>query len=155
MTDPIDAERALAEMHSRREQVIGSNLVPNWFWMSIAALMVTFVAAVESHRGWLVATGSAIYVLGLAALIGTVARRARVQVRTELLGVRGALAIAGFTVTLVAAGVGLGLALDAAGVPWPATIACLPVAAGLVFGGPRLMAYLRRLMLSRPLAGSR
>ena len=155
MRDPIDAELALAEVRARREQVIVSNLVPDWFWVAIAALMPAFVAAVESDRTWLVATGTVVYVVGLAALIVSVVRRARVQVRPELLGARGGLAIAGFTLVLVAAGVGFGLALDAAGVPWPATIACLPVAAGLAFGGPRLMAYLRRLMLSRPLAGSR
>ena len=155
MRDPIDAELALAEVRARREQVIVSNLVPDWFWVAIAALMLAFVAAMESDRTWLVATGTVIYVVGLAALIVSVVRRARVQVRPELLGARGGLAIAGFTPVLVAAGVALGLALDAAGIPWPATIACLPVAAGLAFGGPRLMAYLRRLMLSRPLAGSR
>jgi hypothetical protein len=82
-------------------------------------------------------------------------RRARVQVRPELLGVRGGLAIAGFTLVLVAVGIGLGFTLDALGVPWSATIGCLPVAAGLAIGGPRLMSYLRRLMLSRPLTGSR
>lgn len=152
---PIDAELALAEVQARREQVVDTNLVPTWFWPSIGGLMVLFVACVESGRPWLVATGSAGYAIGLAIVIVAVVRRARVQVHPELIGVQGGLAIAGFTVALVAVGLGLGFTLEAAGVPWPATIGCLPVAAGLAFGGPRLMAYLRRLMLSRPLAGER
>ncbi|GIF25671.1 hypothetical protein BJ973_003950 [Actinoplanes tereljensis] len=152
---PIDAELALAEIRIRREQVVGANLVPAWFWVAIGGLMVMFVAAVESARPVFVAVGSVVYALGLAGLILAVVRRGRVQVRPSLIGARGALAIAGFTLVLVAAGVGLGLLLEAAGAGWPATIGCVPVAIGLAAGGPLLMSYLRRVMLSRPLAGSR
>ena len=157
MTDipPIDAELALAEVQARREQVVDNNLVPSWFWLSLGGLMVLFVAAVESSAPWLVVVGSVGYAAGLAGLIVAVVRRGRVQVRPELLGVRGGLAIAAFALGLVALGVGLGFALDALGVPWPATLGCLPVAAGLAAGGPRLMSHLRGLMLSRPLAGRR
>lgn len=153
--DPIDAELALAEVRARRSQVIGANLVPGWFWPSIAVLLLLFVGAVESGRPWLVAIGSITYAVGLAALILSLVLRSRVQVRNDLLGVRGAVAIAVFTLVLVAAGVGLGFTLEALGVPAPAVVACVPVAAGLAFGGPVLMSYLRKLMLARPLAGSR
>lgn len=152
---PVDAELALAEVRARREQVVTANLVPSWFWSSIGVLMLVFVAAVESHRPAVVAVGSVVYGLGLATTILLVVRHARVQVRPELLGARGGLAIASFTAVLVGIGVGLGLALEAAGVPWPATLACAPVALGMAIGGPMLMSYLRRVMLSRPLAGGR
>ncbi|WP_433824755.1 hypothetical protein ACQP2E_21675 [Actinoplanes sp. CA-015351] len=151
---PIDAELALAEIQLRRAQVVDTNLVPRWFWFSIAALMVAFVAAVESGVTWIVATGSIVYALGICALIIAMVRHARVQVRTGLLGLRGGLAIAGFTLVLVAAGIGLGFALEALGVPFPATLGCVPVALGLAVGGPALMSHLRRIMLARPLAGS-
>ncbi|SNY42879.1 hypothetical protein [Paractinoplanes atraurantiacus] len=153
--DPIDAELALAEVRIRRDQVVSSTLVPTWFWLAIGALMLLFVASIESRIPWLIATGSALYGLGLAAAIGVVAFRSRVQVRNALLGLRGAVAITVFALTLVAIGLGLGFALEALGAPHPATIAMAPVALGTAFGGPRLMAYLRRLMLSRPLAGAR
>ncbi|MEU8818974.1 hypothetical protein [Actinoplanes sp. NPDC048796] len=153
--DPIDAELALAEVRIRRDQVVTSTLVPTWFWPTVGALMLLFVAAVESGVPWLIATGSALYGAGLSAVIGVVAFRSRVQVRNALLGPRGALAIAGFALTLVALGLGLAFTLQALGLPHPATIAAVPVALGMTFGGPRLMAYLRRLMLSRPLAGAR
>ena len=150
---PVEAELALAEVHARRAQVVGSDLVPTWYWPSIGVLMLLFVAAVESQRPLLVAAGSVLYALGLSSLIIVVVRRARVQVRQDLLGIRGGLAIAAFALCLVALGIGLGFTLQALGVPRPATIACVPVAAALTLGGPRLMAHLRRLMLSRPLAG--
>ncbi|MEU4422860.1 hypothetical protein AB0F81_19705 [Actinoplanes sp. NPDC024001] len=150
---PIDAELALAEMQARRAQVVDSNLVPSWFWFSIGGLMVLFVAAVESEIGWLVATGSVVYALSLSALILAMVRKAKVQVRPDLLGVRGGLAIAAFTLSLVALGLVLGFLLEELGVPMPGTLACVPVALGLAAGGPLLMTHLRRLMLSRPLAG--
>jgi hypothetical protein len=91
----------------------------------------------------------------LGAVILALVRKARVQVRQTLIGTRGIATILGFAAVLVAAGVGLGFTLEALSVPYPATLAILPVALGLVLGGPRLMSHLRKLMLSRPLAGSR
>ncbi|KHD78220.1 hypothetical protein MB27_06220 [Actinoplanes utahensis] len=152
---PIDAEIALAEMRARREQVVETSLTPAWYWPAIGVLMVLFVASVESRIGWVIAIGSILYALGLSAVIIAVVRKARVQVRQDLMGVRGALAIAAFALALVAVGLALGFTLAALSVPFPATLACLPVAAGLVIGGRYLMSYLRRLMLSRPLASSR
>ncbi|HWS35640.1 MAG TPA: hypothetical protein VN408_23230 [Actinoplanes sp.] len=150
-----DAERALAEMHARRAQVVETGLVPQWYWAAVGGLMILFVVAIESGIPWLIATGSIAYALGLGAMIALVVRKAQVQVRYELLGARGILTIVGFAAVLIAVGLALGFALDSQGVPFPATLAMLPVAAGMTLGGPRLMAHLRTLMLSRPLAGSR
>jgi hypothetical protein len=147
---PIDAELALAEVAARRDQVIRGNLVPTWYWSAISVLMVLFVAGIESERPWLIALTSITYALGIATVVGLVALRVKAKVRPELLGLRGAAAIAGFTLALVLLGNALGFTLDAIDVPFPATIACAAVGAGLVAGGPRLMAYLHRLMLSRP-----
>jgi hypothetical protein len=152
---PIDAELALAEMRARREQVVDTNLVPTWFWVSVSALMLLFVAAIETRVGWVIAVATLGYTLGLGAVILALVRKARVQVRQTLIGTRGIATILGFATFLVAAGVGMGFALEALEVPFPATLAMLPVAAGLTLGGPLLMAHLRKLMLSRPLAGSR
>ncbi|MEU4626632.1 hypothetical protein AB0G04_42445 [Actinoplanes sp. NPDC023801] len=152
---PIDAELALAEMRARREQVVDTNLVPTWFWVSVSVLMLLFVAAVETRIGWVIAVATLVYTLGLGAVIMALVRKSRVQVRQTLIGPRGIATILGFAAGLVAVGVGLGFALEALSVPYPATLAILPVAAAMTFGGPRLMSHLRKLMLSRPLAGSR
>ena len=153
--DPIDAELALAEVRARRSQVIDANTIPDWFWSALGVLIVLFVAAVESRRPWLIAIGSSVYAIGLTTTLLLVIRQNRVQVRPALIGASGLAAIMGFTIALVAIGVGLGLRLEAAGVRWPATISVVPVAIGLAAGGPLLMRYLRRLMRSRPLAGDR
>ncbi|GIE83000.1 hypothetical protein Aph02nite_89500 [Actinoplanes philippinensis] len=152
---PTDAEFALAEVQARREQVVDTNLVPTWFWPSVGGLMLLFVGAMETGVSWVMAVGTIVYTLGLAAVILAVVRKARVQVRFELLGARGIGAILGFAAVLVVIGVGLGFGLEALSVPFPALLATLPVSVGLTVGGPALMSYLRRLMLSRPLAGSR
>ncbi|MFC4072623.1 hypothetical protein [Actinoplanes subglobosus] len=152
---PVDAELALAEVRARREQVVDTNLVPRWFWPAIGGLMLLFIGAVESGIGWVIAVGTIGYVLGLGAVIVAVVRRTRVQVRFGLLGGRGVGAILGFAAGLTALGVALGFLLEALSAPFPALLAAVPVAAGLAVGGPLLMSYLRRLMLSRPLAGSR
>lgn len=152
---PLDAELALAEMQARRAQVVDTNLVPRWFWPAVGGLMILFVAAIESETLWLIAVGTIAYPLGLGVVITLVVRRARVQVRSVLLGARGVLAILGFAGVLIGIGLALGFVLDAQRVPFPATLAMLPVAAGMALGGPPLTSYLRRLMLSRPLAGDR
>lgn len=152
---PIDAELALAEMRARREQVVDTNLVPDWFWRATGALMLAFAAAMESGLAWLMAVGALVFTLGVGAALLALFRRSRLQVRQDLLGAWGILAIVAFSLVLTAVGVGLGLTLEAMSVPFPAALGVLPVAAGLAFGGPALMSYLRKLMLSRPLAGSR
>jgi amino acid transporter len=152
---PIDAELALAEMRARREQVVDTILVPTWFWVSVSVLMLLFVAAIETRIGWMIAIATLVYTLGLCVLILALVRKVRAQVRQTLIGARGMASILGFAAVLVAAGVGLGFTLEALAVPFPATLAVLPVAVCLTFGGPLLMSHLRKLMLSRPLAGSR
>ncbi|SDT32771.1 hypothetical protein [Actinoplanes derwentensis] len=152
---PNDAALALAEMQARREQVVDTNLVPNWFWSAVGVLMILFVAAIESEIPWLIAVGSMTYALGLGAVIIAVVRKAKVQVRYELIGPRGILTILGFAAVLIALGLALGFTLDARDVPFAATVAIVPVAVGMALGGPRLMSHLRGLMLSRPLAGTR
>jgi hypothetical protein len=153
--DPIDAELALAEVRARRSQVIDANTIPDWFWSALGVLIVLFVAAVESRRPWWIGIGSSVYAIGLTTTLLLVIRQNRVQLRPALIGASGLAAIMGFTLALVAIGVGLGLRLDAAGFRWPATISVIPVAIGLAAGGPLLMRHLRRLMRSRPLAGDR
>ena len=155
MIPAADAERALAEVQARRDQAVTGAMLPGWYWPSLGVLIVVFVASIESRTQWIVIAGSVFYAAALGALLAVIIGRARLQVRNHLIGLRGGLAIAGFTIMLVAIGVGLGLLLEAQGLRWPATIACAPVALGLAFGGPVLMRYLRRMMLSRPMGGDR
>lgn len=151
----VEAAQALSEVHRRREQVVTGTLVPDWYWTALGAAMLVFIAAVDSGRGWAVGIGTLVFVASLAALVGYVASRQRVQVRNELIGLRGGLAIGGFAVTLVAITLGLSFGLAAAGLPYAATAGGVVTAVGMAVGGPRLMRYLRTLMTSRPIGGRR
>ncbi|TDB98563.1 hypothetical protein E1091_07670 [Micromonospora fluostatini] len=89
------------------------------------------------------------------ALVTRVALRHRAQVRNDLLGVRGGLAIVGYVLALVVLGLGSGFAADAAGLPWPATIGAGVTGLTMALSGHRLMGYLRSVMSARPIGGGR
>jgi hypothetical protein len=155
MTTPSDAQRALAEVRARREQVVNGPLLPPWYWSALGALMLVFVGGVESKIPWAVGVGVAVFAVGLVALVLGVVRRTPVQVHRSLLGARGVLTIVGYALALSAIGVGLGLGLQTAGVQRPATIGIGAVAVLLAATGPLLMRHLRRLMSARPVGGAR
>ncbi|KXK63505.1 hypothetical protein AWW66_02910 [Micromonospora rosaria] len=152
---PTAAADALTEIRNRRDQAIDATLVPGWYWPAVGGLMVAFTAAVETARPWVVAVGSVGYALGLGALVTRVALRHRAQVRNDLLGVRGGLAIVGYVLTLVALGLGSGFAADAAGLSWPATIGAGATGLTMALSGHRLTGYLRSVMSARPIGGGR
>jgi hypothetical protein len=152
---PVDAELALAEVRARRDQVVTGSLIPAWYWATLGVTLVGFVACVESGRPWLIAVGTLVYVAAICGVVAVVATGQQAQVRNELLGLHGGLAIAGFVLVHVGGGLALGFLLDALGVPWPATIGVVPVAVSMAVCGPLLMRHLRRVMLARPLGGDR
>lgn len=148
-----EAAEALSEIQARRAQVVAGTLVPGWFWAAVGAAMAVFIAAVDSGRPWVTAVGTVVFVVGLGVSLGHVLTRQRAQVHTELLGLRGALAIVGFTVALVGLALCLSFGLAAFGVRSATTIGGLATAVGMVLGGPRLMSYLRTVMITRPIGG--
>ncbi|MEU5941516.1 hypothetical protein ABZ807_20550 [Micromonospora sp. NPDC047548] len=152
---PAAAADALAEIHARRDQAVTAALVPGWYWPALGGLMVAFTAAVETHRPWVVAVGSVGYALGLGALVARVALRHRAQVRNSLIGVRGAVAIVGYALGLVALGLVTGFAAESAGLAWPATIGAAATAGAMTATGQSLMGYLRGVMTARPIGGGR
>ncbi|WBB66928.1 hypothetical protein [Micromonospora sp. WMMD812] len=152
---PAAAADALAEIHARRDQAISATLVPAWYWPALGVLIVAFTAAVETERPWLVAAGSVGYAIGLSALVAWVALRHRAQVRTSLLGIRGAAVILVYVLGLVALGLVTGFAAESAGLGWPATLGTAATAGAMTATGQPLMRYLRRVMISRPIGGGR
>lgn len=149
-----DAARALDEIRAGRDRVIATDLIPDWYWPALGGLILMFVASVESNRLWITIPGSILFAAGMGAVVGALVQGQRVAVRSELLGRRGALLIAGFAVGLVAVGLGLAFALSATGFGWPATVAAAVVAGLLIAGGPVLIRRLRRLMRARPVGGA-
>jgi hypothetical protein len=148
---PDEAARALTEIRQRQEQVIKLAIIPTWYWWAIAVLMVGFSAAVDSHRPLAVGIGTSLFVIGVLTATGRVVigglRRA--QLRNELLGPIGVLAILGFVATILAVSLPTAFAFKAAGVRYPATLSVLVGAVVMVVGGPLLTRFLQRIMLAK------
>jgi hypothetical protein len=151
--DPVpadEASRALSEIGRRQEQVIELNTIPTWFWWAVAGLMLEMAAAVDSHRPVLVGVGTAVFVAGILGVVGgvVVGQLRHAKARDDLLGPAGVLAILAFVALVLAVALPTAFAVRAAGLPYPGTWGTLPGAVLLVAGGPVLMRYLRRVMLS-------
>lgn len=148
---PDEAARSLAEVRERQSRALAAGLIPRWYWWAIALLITLFCAGIESERPALIAATVVVFVLGVATAVFIVVTRAKAQMRHDLLGPRFAVAIAGFVLGAVAVTLGVALALQAADVGYPATLASLVNVAILVIGGPILMRKLHALAAARTL----
>ncbi|MEV0134976.1 hypothetical protein AB0H83_41805 [Dactylosporangium sp. NPDC050688] len=143
---PNEAAAALEQVRLHQEQVFITPPFPGWFWPGLGALNVAFTAAVETGHPAMVATGAVAFAAGLGAIIVVSIRKRPLQLRNDLLGARGGLAIGGFVAALVALGIGLAFALRAAGAPMPGTVANVAVAVAMALLGPLLGRRLQRIM---------
>ena len=154
--EPADAARALSEIGRRREQVIRRTAIPRWYWWAIAVLEIAFAADADySRRGALFWAGNALLAAGMLAVNGLLlSRQSRGPALSpdlvapdsgpRLLAGSVALwpAVAGVTL-------GTGLGLEAARVPYPATIAVTVTAVVFVAGGQLLVRHETAAMLRR------
>jgi hypothetical protein len=153
--EPADAARALSEIGRRREQVIRRTAVPSWYWWAIAVLSIAFAADQESQRGALFWAGAALFAVGMLAVNGlALSRQFRgAPPRPDLVApgsvprMLAGQAALGAVVTGVVLATKLGL--EAAGVPYPGTIAVAVGTAVLVAGGQMLMRYGIALLVRR------
>jgi hypothetical protein len=145
---PEEAIEALHEIRHRREQVVAVATVPAWYWRTIAVLMVGFAFLVDTHRPW-VGIGTAVFVIAVLAATGRVviAGVLRAQLRNDLMGPLGVLAILAFVAAVLAVSLPTAFALQAAGVRYAATLGVLAGAVLMAVGGPMLTRYLHRVML--------
>lgn len=154
---PDEAARALDEIDQRTDQVITKTLIPRWFWWVIAGLIVGLSAAVESREPLVIGIGTGLFVLGVVGATGwTVLGTLRhAQLRNDLLGPAGALAILGFVAVVLAVTLPTAFILEAAGMRYPATLSTVLGGVIMVVGGPVLMRFLRQIMLTHRTAGQR
>jgi hypothetical protein len=154
---PEEAAQALHEIGHRQEQVIRLAVIPRWYWWAIAAMMVGFTAAVDSHRPLAIGIGTSVFVIGVLLTTGIVVvggiRRA--QVRGDLLSPIGVLAILGLVAVVLGVSLPTAFALQAAGVSHPATLGVLLGALVMVIGEPILTRFLRRVMLANRIGNRR
>jgi hypothetical protein len=147
--DADEAAQALAEIQRRQRQVIDQAAVPGWYWWAVGALMVVLAVGVDTRTHAVLGGAIAVFVIGLLSATGVVVSGQFLQarLRNELLDGRGVVAILGFVALIVGCTLGLAFGLRAAGVPYPATLACAAGGTALGLGGPVLMRTLRRIML--------
>ena len=146
---PAEAAEALAEIRARQQQVIDVATVPGWYWWAVGALMVVLAVGVDNRTPLALGVTIPVFVIGLLTATG-VAVRGQVRaarLRNGLLDGRGVAAILGFTALIVGCTLGIAFALRAAGVPYPATLACTAGGLAMGTGGPVLMRALNRIML--------
>jgi hypothetical protein len=153
--EPADAARALSEIGRRREQVIRRAATPRWFWWASAVLVIASAAAADSGSGALSWAGIALWAAGTLAVNALVLfRRVRAPLRDDLVAPGSdARMLPAALVALVAAPAGVALAtllsLEAARVPYPATIACAAGMAVFVAGGQALTRYNTAFLVRR------
>ena len=156
--EPADAASALSEIDRRREQAIRRKVFPAWYWWAYAVLMVGFTASVESGRGVVLGIGTAVFVVCSFAIDVPVRRAARAAAPRRGLapgsGRRTLIGLASFMALVLGAGLGTGLGLRAAGVPYPGTIAAAVAGVAFAVCGP-IFVRLGEDMLVRRSGGAR
>ena len=152
-----EAAQALAEIQRRQQQVIDQATVPGWYWWSVGALMVVLAVGVDIRTPAALGVAVTVFVVGLLSATGVVVRGQflRARLRDGLLDGRGVMEILGFVALIVGCTLGLAFGLRAAGVSYPATLACLVGGIALGLGGPVLMRALRRIMLGNRAGSTR
>jgi hypothetical protein len=146
---PDEAAQALEEIRQRQSQVIDLAVLPAWYWWAVGASMVALAIGVDVHTPASIGVGVTVFVIGVLAANGrvTIGAYRRAQLRNDLLGGLGVLAILGFVAMIIAITLGLAFTLRAADVSYPATIACAAGGLAMGIGGPTLTQLLRRIML--------
>jgi hypothetical protein len=156
MSDPLrrdDAESRLADIRAAQERLIGRVTIPAWYWWAVAVSTVILGLVVDRGGRVEVAIAAVVFALAVAAATGwVILGGGRVQVGRRMLGGDGAVRIVGFVGGVVGVSLVVGFSLRAAGFAYPATLATLVAAAGVVGGGPLLMRGLRRVMLRQGVA---
>jgi hypothetical protein len=146
---PGEAADALAEIQQRQQQVIDRAIVPAWYWWAVGALMVVLAVGVDTRTDLALGVTVPVFVVGLLVATGAAIRSQfrDARLHNRLLDGQGPIAIVVFVWLIVGGTIGIAFALRAAGVPYPATIACAVGGLAMGLGGPPLSRMLRRIML--------
>jgi hypothetical protein len=147
---PGEAADALAEISKAQQQVIDRAIVPAWYWWAVGVLMVVLAVGVDTRTDLALGITIPVFVVGILSATGTAVRGQFKDARVHggLLDGRGVLAILVFVWLIVGCTIGIAFALRAAGVSYPATIACGVGGLAMGIGGPLLNRQLRQIMLS-------
>jgi hypothetical protein len=143
-----EARAALEAVARSRQRVIDEIDMPRWYWIGLAAAWVVLGVLTDLGHPWLTAAATLVFGAAHAAVsqlvVGGRHRTTQLSVRADVAGHRAPLVVVAAIVGLAALTVGAALVADADGARHPVTMASVLVAALIVFGGPQLMASIRR-----------
>jgi hypothetical protein len=146
---PDEAARALDEGRQQQANVIEATMIPTWFYGAVGASNVALAVGLDVGGAVAVTVGAVLFGLGIAGSVGWVTNGARrAQVRNDLLGPLGVLAIVALPALVVGVSVPVSFAAEAAGWDYPATAGTLVGLVLMVVCGPVLNRLLRRIMLA-------
>ena len=148
--DITDAEARLAlrSIEERRRQVIAEIDMPRWYWWGLALGWIGLGFVTDLGHPWVTAAAT----LAFGAVHSGVAshvlsgrhRSSQLSVRADVAGPSVAAVVIGFLLGLAAVTVALAVLAEADGAGHPVTAASIVVAVAVLFGGPTLMAAVRR-----------
>ena len=144
-----EAAAELAEIQRRQEQVIKTALVPVWYCWAYAVAIVAYGVGRDIRGSAVKAT---VITLAMVVLSGVMIPEVRRRVRVHLdpqPQARLTAAVIALIILVTLVTVFTAIALVAARVPYPVTIACAAGGAVLVIAGPLVNRYSRRLMLAQ------
>ena len=151
MTNDItdaEARLALRSIEERRRQVIAEIDMPRWYWWGLALGWIGLGFVTDLGHPWVTAAAT----LAFGAVHSGVAshvlsgrhRSSQLSVRADVAGPSVAAVVIGFLLGLAAVTVALAVLAEADGAGHPVTAASIVVAVAVLFGGPTLMAAVRR-----------
>ena len=148
--DITDAEARLAlrSIEERRREVIAEIDMPRWYWWGLALGWIGLGFVTDLGHPWVTAAAT----LAFGAVHSGVAshvisgrhRSSQLSVRADVAGPSVAVVVIGFLLGLAAVTVALAVLAEADGAGHPVTAASIVVAVAVLFGGPTLMAAVRR-----------
>lgn len=143
-----EARLALRSIEDRRRQVIAEIDMPRWYWWGLALGWIGLGFVTDLGHPWVAAAAT----LAFGAVHSAVAshvlsgrhRSSQLSVRADVAGPSVAALVIGFLLGMTAVTIVLAVLADADGAGHPVTAASIVVAVAVLFGGPTLMAAVRR-----------
>jgi hypothetical protein len=145
---PQEARAALDTIDRGRLRVIDEIDLPRWYWLGLAVGWIALGLVTDLGHAWISAAATLLFGAVNAAVAPRAAsgrhRTRRLSVSAELAGRHVSPLVIASLVALAALTIAGGFAASADGARDPATIASLFVAVLLIFGGPQVLAAVRR-----------
>lgn len=147
---PEHARDALDAVADARARVAAEVGLPRWYWWVMAGAWVALGILGEAGPMWVVNVATLTFGIAHSIVasrwLGGRRRTARLQVSADVAGRRTPIAVVGMLLALVAMTVVAGLALHSDGARHAGIWSALLVAAIVGFGGPEILAVLRRAL---------